>query len=257
MRLEILADDAQHARPVRLPGERDAEVPDVQLEETRQQFGVVDVGAVGGVAVPAGTGVHADALALLRREPREREVVERDEAVEQRAARVELHREARLGEVDLHAMGAEREAAPHLADMLGEQIIDEPLAGITGDLVGRVHETQRGGRDDRLLERTLGISLRRREELVAAHAIAKGAPGETRHAAHMARREGDAEPVRRGVGEPVDAVGPEVVILPLLAIGDDGGAGGLERHDGLADRLLVQGIESRIGVIAAIGDRLE
>ena len=57
------ADDLQHAAPVRLAGQRDVEVADLELEQARQQLGVVDVGAVGRVAVAARTGVHADARA--------------------------------------------------------------------------------------------------------------------------------------------------------------------------------------------------
>ena len=63
--LHVLADDLQHALAVALAGERDVEVADLQLEQARQQLGVVDVGAVRGIAVAARAGVHADALAAL------------------------------------------------------------------------------------------------------------------------------------------------------------------------------------------------
>ena len=51
---------------------------------------------------------------------------------------------------------------------------------------------------------------------------------------------GILKPSGRGVGKPVHGVGPEVVILALLAVGDDRGAGRLEAGDGVADRLVVQ-----------------
>ena len=59
----------------------------------------------------------------------------------------------------------------------------------------------------------------------------------------MAGRERDLEAVRGRVRQPVDAVRPEVVVLPLLAVGDDRRAGGLEPLDGVADRLVVERVE--------------
>ena len=83
IRLHVIADDLQDADAVRLARQRDVEIPDLQLEQAGQQLGVVDVPAVGRVAVAARAGVHADALAVLGGEPRQREVVQVDEAVEQ------------------------------------------------------------------------------------------------------------------------------------------------------------------------------
>ena len=48
------------------------------------------------------------------------------------------------------------------------------------------------------------------------------------------------------LGKPVNAVGPEVVILPLLAVGDDGRAGRFEPLDGVADGVVVERVEARI-----------
>ena len=78
----------------------------MELEEQRQEPGVVDVGAVGRVVVAAGARVHADAAAIVVAEAVEHAVVQVDEAPEQPARRVELEREAPLGEVDLHAVRA-------------------------------------------------------------------------------------------------------------------------------------------------------
>jgi len=55
---------------------------DVQLEQQRQEFGVVDVEAMGRIAVAARTGVHPDYFALRLGEPLEAEVVQIDECAE-------------------------------------------------------------------------------------------------------------------------------------------------------------------------------
>ena len=54
--------EAQHLFAVGLPGQGDEEVAGFEFKEAGQQFGVIHVGAVGGVAVAAGAGVHPDAL---------------------------------------------------------------------------------------------------------------------------------------------------------------------------------------------------
>jgi hypothetical protein len=54
--------------------------------------------------------VDADPRPLLAGEAREAEVVQIDEAVEQRAARIDLHREPGFGEVDLDRVRTLREA---------------------------------------------------------------------------------------------------------------------------------------------------
>ena len=85
VRLQVLADDLQDADAVLLARQGDVEIPDLQLEQAGQQLGIIHVGAVGRIAVAAGAGVHADALAVLGGEPRERQIVQVDEAVEQLA----------------------------------------------------------------------------------------------------------------------------------------------------------------------------
>ena len=122
---------------IALAGQRDVEVPDLQLEQARQQLGIVDVGAVGRIAIAAGTGVHADPLALLGREPRQRQVVQVDETVQETAGRIDLHRQTALGEVDLDLVGAFLEAAADLRFVLRQQIVDELLARVARDAFGR------------------------------------------------------------------------------------------------------------------------
>jgi hypothetical protein len=56
---------ARSARAVRLAGQLYAERAGVQPEQGRQQRGVVDIGAVGGVLIAARAGMRADPLALL------------------------------------------------------------------------------------------------------------------------------------------------------------------------------------------------
>ena len=72
----------------------------------------------------------------------------------------------------------------------------------------------------------------------------------------MAGREGDHEAIGVRVRQPLHGIGPEIVILPLLPVGDDRGAGGMKPLDRVADRFLVQGIQA--GVVHAFsGDRLD
>jgi hypothetical protein len=80
----------------------DVEVARLQLEETRQQLGVVDVGAVRRIAVGPGASVHADALSISRREAGEGHVVQINEPMKQVAGGVDLDCQAGLGEVNLN-----------------------------------------------------------------------------------------------------------------------------------------------------------
>ena len=116
--------------------------------------------------------------------------------------------------------------------------------GVAGDLVGRVHEAQGRGRDDRLLHRHVGVPQGHVQVAVRVPLVAERPGRQPRHPADVAGRERDLEAVRGGVRQPVDAVGPEVVVLPLLAVGDDRRAGGLEPLDGVPDRLVVERVRS-------------
>src|SRR5262249_3826946 len=75
------------------------------------------------------------------------------------------------------------------------------------------------------------------------------------HPADVTGREGDREAVRRRVGQALHAVGPEVVILPLLAVGDHRRAGRLELRDRVADRLVVERLERRVGAVRRLEGR--
>ena len=57
---------------------------------------------------------------------------------------IDLDREPAFGEVDLHVMGALRQAASDLRLVLAQQIMDELLARVSFDIAGRIHQAQRG-----------------------------------------------------------------------------------------------------------------
>ena len=200
--------------------------------------------------------MHADALAVLGGEPRQREVVQVDEAVQESPGGVDLDRQPPFREVDLHLVRALPQAVADLGLVLAQQVVDELLAGVAGDLVGRVHEAQGRGRDDRLLHRHVGVAQRHVQVAVRVPLVTERAARQPRHPADVAGRERDLEAVRGRVRQPVDAVGPEVVVLPLLAVGDHRRAGGLEPLDGVPDRLVVERVQRRVRAVRR-RDRLD
>src|ERR1700722_14119642 len=62
----------------------------------------------------------------------------------------------------------------------------------------------------------------------------------------MTRRKGDLESIRGRIGRPMYRIGPEVMVLALLPIRDDGRPGGLELLDRVPDSGLIQGLECGI-----------
>ena len=74
--LHVLSDDLEGAHAIALAGEGDIEVPRLELEQAGQQLGVIDLGAVGRVAITAGTRVDADAPAIVGGESRQRKIVQ-------------------------------------------------------------------------------------------------------------------------------------------------------------------------------------
>src|SRR5260370_39617066 len=103
-RFEVLPYDRQHWATVVLTGERNIKIACLQLEQLGQQICVVDLGAVRRMQIPSGTGVDPDALALLWRETREREVVQVDETVKELPGGSDLHCKPRFSEVYLNLM---------------------------------------------------------------------------------------------------------------------------------------------------------
>src|ERR1700730_3978169 len=66
----------------------------------------------------------------------------------------------------------------------------------------------------------------------------------------MTVAERDREAIRGRVRKPVHAIRREVVVLPLLAVGNDRGACGFEPLDGVPDRILIEKSEVRIVAVA-------
>ena len=124
---QVRADRLEHRRSVGLAGQLQVEPSRIQVEQPRHECGVVDVGAVRRVLVASGAAVNADPLLLFGRETTEDGVVQVEELAEQPARRVELQRQSRLREVDLHAVGAVFERSPDvglgLVDEIGEELL--------------------------------------------------------------------------------------------------------------------------------------
>ena len=89
--------------------------------------------------------VHTDPLPLFLREAIEHQVVQRHPVAEELPGRVELQRQAALGEVDLHAVRALLERAADVGLALGHQVVDERLPWIPVDPALRVGQAEDRG----------------------------------------------------------------------------------------------------------------
>src|SRR6185436_8142356 len=81
--LQVPANHPEHSFSIVFATQRHAKISDVQLEQPRQKLRVVNVCAVSGVEVSAGTGMNSDELAFFGGESGECKVVEIHEAVEE------------------------------------------------------------------------------------------------------------------------------------------------------------------------------
>ena len=246
--LEMPADDLEHVDPIALAGQRHVEVPHLQLEQARQQLRIVDIGTVRRIAIAARTGVHAEPVPIFDGEPRQRQVVQVDEAVQQLPRRVDLHRQPAFGEIDLHLVGTRRQAAADFRLVLGEQIVDEGFAGIAGNALRGIHQAERRRRDHRLLDRPVRIAFRHGQVRIRVAPVSERSLGQPRHPARMTGGKGDLEAVRRRVREPVNGIGPEIVIFPLFSVRNHRRAGRFELPDGVADGVVVERLETGIVV---------
>jgi len=70
--------------------------------------------------------------------------------------------------------------------------------------------------------------------------VAKRAPRQAWHPPHVTCRERDLEPIRRGIVQSMDGIGPEVVILALFVC-NDRGARCLELLDRVRNRIFIKG----------------
>jgi len=138
----VVPDGFQDPHTIPFTRERDVEIGDVQLEEAGQQIEVVDVGAVGRIAVSAGARVHADAPALLDGETRQRQIVQIDEALQEIPRGIELDRQPSFREVDLHAVRTLLQTVANLRFVLAQQVINKFIARVAGNPLGRIHQAQ-------------------------------------------------------------------------------------------------------------------
>ena len=171
------------------------------------------------------------------------------------AGRIDLERQPPFGEVDLDLVRALAQARADLGLVLRQEVVDELLAGVPGDPRGGVHQAQSRGRDDRLLDRHVSMAQGHIQVVVRSPCVAERAAGQSRHPAGVPGGERDPEAVGVGVRQPLHGIGPEILVLPLLSIGDDRRAGGLEPLDRIADRLLIERVESGVGAVPALGNR--
>src|ERR1700730_16228443 len=139
--------------------------------------------------------MNPDALALFRRKPRQREIVEVNEAVKEVPRGIDFHSQASFGEVHLNLMRALFQAAAYLGFMLTQQILDELVARIISNALDWVHQTQCRRRYYRLLDRHVGIAHGHIQVRVRVPPVTKRASREPRHAARMAIGERDFETI--------------------------------------------------------------
>jgi len=102
----MLADDSQDMRAILLTRQSNVEISCLQFEQAGQQLGVVDLRAVGRVAVASGTGMNTNAFSFFDGEARQRQIVQIYKTVEQKPGRIELDRQAPFGEIDLNLVRA-------------------------------------------------------------------------------------------------------------------------------------------------------
>ena len=152
-------DEIQHAETIPLARQLNIEVGDAQLEQAREQLRVVDIRAVRRIAVATRTRVDAEPPPLLVAEAIEHAIVERDEGAQQSQARVQLHGQAPLGEVDLHGGGARGERAPNVRFGLVNQVLQKRFSRVAGDAIRGIQQAQRRRRDDRLFQRPVCVAL--------------------------------------------------------------------------------------------------
>lgn len=71
----------------------------------------------------------------------------------------------------------------------------------------------------------------------------------------MPGRKWNPESIWRSVRQPIDAIRPEIMILALLAIGDNRGTCRLKPFDRVPNRFVVEGIQTRIREVSRFLDR--
>src|SRR5258706_8553448 len=194
--------------------------------------------------------MHPDAAALFRRETRQREIIEVDEAVQEMPGGIDLYREGSFGEVPLHVASALVQAAPDLGFMLGRQVVDELLARIIPNLLRRVLQAKGGRRYPRLLYRNMRMAHGDIQVTVCVPPVPERAACKARQLPRMTVCERDCETIRGRVRKPMHAVRREIEILPLFAVGNDRRARRFEPLDGVSNRIFEERSEARIFAVA-------
>jgi hypothetical protein len=69
----------------------------------------------------------------------------KNEVVEQRSGRIDLDRQAALGEIDLDIVRAFRKTPADFLFMLAQQILDEFLPRVPGKVLPRIHKAEGRG----------------------------------------------------------------------------------------------------------------
>ena len=133
--LHVIPDDLQHADTILFAREGNVKIARLQLEQAGQQLGVIDIRAVGRVAVAARTGMHPDALAILGGESRQREIVQIDEAVQQISGGIDLDRQPAFREVDLNLVAPFSRQLRISVSCSRSRSWMNCLAGVAGNLV--------------------------------------------------------------------------------------------------------------------------
>ena len=182
-----------------------------------------------------------DPRPLLVRQLAEDLVVQVHERVQQPARRVQLERQARLGEVDLDVRPA-IQATADLGGGLTDEVLDERLARVARQAVTRVQQAQRRGGDDRLLQGCLRVGSRGVDVRPGLRRVTEGAGRQERELAGVAVLERNRHPSRREVRESGDRIRRET-LLALLAVGHHRRPGLLETTQGVSHGVVIQGLE--------------
>src|SRR5260370_23412618 len=192
----------------------------------------------------------ADADGLFRREPGQGEIVQVNKAVKEMPGRIDLYRQPPLSEVHLNRMRSLSQAPSYLAFMLVQQILDEVLARIVGNPLAGVHQTQGRWRYHGLLDRYACVAHGDIKVAVCVPFVTEGAASEPRQPARMTVSERNLETGRGGVGKAMHTVRAEIVILPLLAVGNDRRPCGFKPLNGISNRVVIESIKARILTVA-------
>ena len=206
---------------------------------------------MGGVKVSARAGVHPDPGPLRFAEAVKHPVVQGDELIEDAAARVQLQRQAALGEVHLHHVSAGLQTAADIGFRRVRQVIEEFLARVGGQAVRRVQQAQRRRGDDRLLDARTRMALRGTQEFAGEHPVPERTRGQHRQPPLVPVGERDHHAVGCQPAEAGDGIRGKAR-LGLLAVGDDRRTRLLHAPDRVRDGTILGGKELGIGQFAGI-----